>query len=243
MHLVGLDIGFSRTRRSNALAEFENGELRIEKLSVPERDTKLRQLRDVDIIAIDAPIVPEGCSPTAPRLVEQLFCRGAFQKRCKPGASHVKGTGHQLREHGGTAAHLVAEATRWTTPPPFETVLPHCGVVEAFPNAFLGVALPDSAYELANRIPRGGKFDWLYDQWIGRGLFAEAIRRCGLPLELVTTLNSERDHDKRAALVCLLTAAFAATAQAVSIGDEVGGYFFLPSLDLWSGWAREALKV
>src|SRR5688500_7706756 len=119
MHVVGLDIGFSTRKRTNALAEIENGELRINKLTVAERDAELANLRDVDVIAIDALIVPDLCSDRTPRIVEQVFSRGIFQRRCKPGASHVRGTGHQLREHGSQAAMAVRVAALWQTTPPF----------------------------------------------------------------------------------------------------------------------------
>lgn len=241
MHLIGLDIGFSARSRTNALAEIENGELRVVKLNVEERDAELERAKDVDVIAIDAPIVPEGCALTEPRLVEQIFCRGIFQKRCKPGASHVAGTGHQLRSHGSRAAALIANAARWDSALPFPTVLPHSAIVEAFPNAFLGVAIPDEVYRTTPKLPRGAKFDWLYDQWIQRELFSAAVIACGLPLELNDRLVAERDHEKRAALVCLLTAAFAATGQAVVIGEAHTGYFFLPSNELWAVWSREAV--
>jgi hypothetical protein len=124
--------------------------------------------------------------------------------------------------------------------PPFPTVLPNVGVVEAFPNAFLGVALDDGIYERAQQIQRGGKFDWLYDRWADLGLFQQAVTDCGLPLETVDRLARERDHDKRAALVCLLTAAFALTGRAAFVGDSNGGYFALPPYDLWANCARRA---
>lgn len=240
MHLIGLDIGFSQSRRTNALAELRGGELRVVKLSVTERDTELRKLRYIDVIAIDAPIVPSECSTDSPRLVEQLFSRGVFQKRCKPGASHVPGTGHLLREHGTRVAAAVAIASRWDTALSFPTVLPACGIVEAFPNAFLGVALPDEVYTSVPKLKRGRKFDWLYDQWIARDLFSRAVMRCGLPLDVTTMLHTERDHEKRAALICLLTAAFAATGQAVAIGDRDTGYFFMPDIEFWAPWAMDA---
>lgn len=243
MHLIGLDIGYSTHRRTNALAEINDGELRVIKLNVAERDAELAQVKDVDVIAIDAPIVPTGCPLTVPRLVEQFFCRGIFQKRCKPGASHVPGTGHLLRTHGSQAAALVAHASRWSTPPPFPTVFPQSGIVEAFPNAFLGVALPDEVYVVTPKLLRGAKFDWPYHQWIERQIFAEAVVRCGLPLELNDRLISERDHEQRAALVCLLTAAFAATGQAEVIGEAATGYFFLPSAEIWASWARNAFAA
>lgn len=241
MHLIGLDVGFSATSRTNALAEIENGELRLVKLTVSERDAKLARLRDVDVIAIDAPLVPADCAIDRPRLVEQIFCRGPFQKKCKPGASHVPGTGQLLRKHGALSADAIARAARWSTPPPFPTIIDGAGVVEAFPNAFLGVAVPEETYAARPKLPRGGKFDWLYDEWIKAGLFPASVLRSGLPLELVDTLHGERDHEKRAALVCLLTAAFAATGRAKAVGDAATGYFFLPEIDLWATWARHAL--
>ncbi len=241
MHLIGLDIGFSAKRRTNALAEVANGDLRVVKLNVAERDLELQRHREVDVIAIDAPLVPSGCPATRPRLVEQIFSRGLFQKRCKPGASHVRGTGHLLREHGMRSAVAIAEASRWGRDLPFPTIVPDCGVIEAFPNAFLGVAVPDQIFVERPKLPRGAKFDWLYDQWIALDLFSEAVLRCGLPLELTSVLHAERDHEKRAALICLLTAAFAAAGTAAVIGDSQTGYFFLADTDLWALWALESL--
>src|ERR1051325_3468153 len=105
MHLIGVDIGFSERRRSNGIAAFRDGELiRAERLSVSERDAALRELRDVDVIAIDAPLLPPGTADTLPRSCERVFGLGLFQKRCKPGMSHIRGTGQRLREHGRRAA-------------------------------------------------------------------------------------------------------------------------------------------
>jgi predicted RNase H-like nuclease len=241
MHLIGLDVGFSAKRRTNALAELRSGEIRVVKLSVDERDAELGRLRDVDVIAIDAPLLPSGCAAETPRLVERLFSRGLFQRRCKPGASHVRGTGHLLRAHGARVATAVMEAARWESTPPFPTIVSRCGVVEAFPNAFLGVAMPDHVFTAQPKLVRGKKFDWLYDQWIALDLFSGAVMRCGLPLELTIMLHAERDHEKRAALVCLMTAAFAATGGAKAVGDERTGYFFLPDDEFWAAWSREAL--
>lgn len=243
MHLIGLDIGFSAKSRTNALAEIRDGELRVVKLNVHERNAELSALQDVDVIAIDAPLTPEGCSVETPRFVERLFCRGPFQRRCKPGASHVRGTGHLLREHGAQAAAAVAMASRWSSDPPFPTIIPRSGIVEAFPNAFLGVVLPDAVYAATPKLRRGKKFDWLYDQWIDRDVFSTAVMRCGLPFELTDMLHHERDHEKRAALVCLLTAAFASTGRAEIVGDGATGYFALPDLEMWAEWARDGLRA
>jgi predicted nuclease with RNAse H fold len=245
MHLVGVDIGFSERRRSNGIAVVRDGQLiRAERLSVSERDAALRELRDVDVVAIDAPLLPPGTNDTLPRYCERVFTLGRFQKRCKPGMSHIRGTGQRLREHGRQAAEqlLIARSFRPSTQP-MQRVWPDAPIVEAFPNAFLGVAVPDDDYITATTIKRGGKFDWLYNRWIDRGLFPAAVAAAHLPPTIATRCDVEPDHDVRAALVCLLTAAFASVGTAVAVGHKPDGYFFLPPADLWADWARDSLDA
>jgi predicted nuclease with RNAse H fold len=243
MHLVGVDIGFSDRRRSNGLVVVRDGKLiRAERLSVSERDTALRELRDVDVVAIDAPLLPPGTADTLPRHCERVFSRGLFQKRCKPGMSHVRGTGQLLRKHGRQAAEQLLIARSFgTSLQPLQRVWPNAPIVEAFPNAFLGVAVPDDDYATITTMKRGGKFDWLYDRWIVWGLFRTAVAAAELPEEIAARCEVETDHDVRAALVCLLTSAFAANGAAVAVGRGVDGYFFLPPTRLWAQWAKDLI--
>ncbi|HSY49785.1 MAG TPA: hypothetical protein VLC46_13310 [Thermoanaerobaculia bacterium] len=213
MHLVGVDIGFSQHRRTNGIAVFRGGSLvRAERLSVAERDEALKSLAHVDIVAIDAPLLPLGTSETFRRQCERTFSRGAFQKRCKPGMSHIRGTGQTLRQHGGRAAAQLIDANAVSTP---EQALPHLlfgsNIVEAFPNAFLGVVVPDEDFVNAQRLKRGGKFDWLYNCWISRRLFEVIVDAAHLPDSIARRCRTETDHDIRAALVCLLTAGLFST--------------------------------
>ena len=245
MHFVGVDIGFSERRRSNGIAVLRDGKLiRAERLSVSERAAALRELRDVDVVAIDAPLLPPGTAETHRRHCERVFSRGRFQKRCKPGMSHIRGTGQLLREHGRRAAEqlLSARSFRPSTLP-LQRVWADAPIVEAFPNAFLGVAVPDDVYVTATRIKRGGKFDWLYERWIHRGLFRSVVADAQLPEEVAVHCEAETDHDIRAALVCLLTAAFAANGTAVAVGQDLDGYFFLPPAHLWAKWATDAVDT
>lgn len=243
MHLAGIDIGFSEHRRSNGFVVVRNGTLiRAERLSVSERDAALLSLRDVDAVAIDAPLLPPGTADTLPRHCERVFSRGLFQRRCKPGMSHVRGTGQLLREHGRLAAEqLLGIHSFQPSLNPLERIWPDAPIVEAFPNAFLGVVVPDDDYVIATRVKRGGKFDWLYHRWIDRGLFPRVVTAAHLPVEIATRCETEKDHDVRAAFVCLLTAAFAANGTAVAVGQAIDGYFFLPPMDLWAGWAKTSL--
>jgi hypothetical protein len=243
MHLVGLDIGFSNRRRSNGIAVFRDGKLvRTDRLSVTERDAALRDLRDVDVVAIDAPLLPLGTRDTLPRECERVFSRGAFQKRCKPGMSHIRGTGQALREHGRSVVEQLVTANAFRpSQTPSLRVWPDAAIVEAFPNAFLGVAVPAEEFITTRKIKRGGKFDWLYDRWVARGLFPVAVDAAELPNEIASRCETETDHDIRAAFVCLLTAAFASIGSAVTVGGAIDGYFFLPPNELWDDWAKESL--
>jgi predicted nuclease with RNAse H fold len=245
MHLVGVDIGFSERRRSNGIAVVRDGKLiRAERLSVSERDAALRELRDVDAAAIDAPLLPPGTADTHPRYCERVFSLGPFQKRCKPGMSHIRGTGQRLREHGRQAAEqLLVAGSFHPSRHPMPRVWPDAPIVEAFPNAFLGVAVPDNDYLAATKIKRGGRFDWLYDRWIDRGLFRSVVAAAQLPGQIAARCETETDHDVRAALVCLLTATFAANGTAVVIGHDLDGYFFLPPAHLWAQWAKKSIDT
>lgn len=245
MHLVGVDIGFSNRRRTNGIAVLSDGKLiRAERLSVSERDAALRELRDVDLVAIDAPLLPLGTADTLPRYCERVFSLGLFQKRCKPGMSHIPGTGQRLREHGRQAAEQLLVARSFgNSLHPMPRVWADAPIVEAFPNAFLGVAVPEDDFVAATKIKRGGKFDWLYDRWIDRGLFRQVVTAAQLPEEIAIRCEAEPDHDVRAALVCLLTAAFAANGTSVVVGQELDGYFFLPPAHLWAQWATQSIRT
>jgi predicted nuclease with RNAse H fold len=98
-----------------------------------------------DAIAIDGPLVPTATnSERVIRRCERLLSKDSFGKRCKPGFSHF-GTGLRLRKAATTIASEMSDYRR------------HSGVrvVEAFPNAFLGVMLDDKTHAAFERIPRG----------------------------------------------------------------------------------------
>jgi hypothetical protein len=54
-------------------------------------------------------------------------------------------------------------------------------MVEAFPNAFLGVLIPEEELALAPKFKRGHRFDWLYDQMVKSGRL-ESLLSKGLDL-------------------------------------------------------------
>jgi predicted nuclease with RNAse H fold len=122
-------------------------------------------------------------------------------------------------------------------------------VVEAFPNAFLGVMLDDKTYAAFERIPRGRKSDVFFKQASRDRTFDRLFESLGWDdlnlreqIQAVSRETTRISHEHRAALVCVLTAACALSGRAAYIGDEVGGSICLPPRDLWADWARAALE-
>ena len=103
------------------------------------------------------------------------------------------------------------------------------------------IVLPDAVLA---RVPSGrsGRSDRLYEACLAEGAFERVLGVLGWPVaDTVRLLAGERDHDIRAAHVCLLTAGLAFAGLAATVGDEAGGWLWLPPPDLWAGWARVAV--
>jgi hypothetical protein len=97
----------------------------------------------------------------------------------------------------------------------------------------------------APRFKRGRRFDRLYEQMVKMvttgGLESLLSRNLDLPGVVWHRLRTETDHELRAALICLLTAALADKGTAAVIGEADGGWFWLPPWSLWEPWATRGL--
>lgn len=237
--LLGIDVGFSRTAKSTGIAVYDRGRLRTLTCvgsSMQDRADILRDHPRFDAIAIDGPIVFGADQPPAARTCEAVLSRGAFNRRCKPGLSHF-GFGLPLRQ---AATAIAAD---------MQTRVKSAGrIVEAFPNAFLGVLLGDDDFAALGPIRRGNKSDAYYARLAAHKGFDPILDLLGwrddtlrATIHDVATDGSRAAHDQRAALVCLLTAACALSGAVDYVGDEAGGFICLPPKGLWAPWARAAL--
>jgi len=52
-------------------------------------------------------------------------------------------------------------------------------LVEAFPNAFLGVILPSKCFDVMPKLKRGRKFDWLYYQCSAQQRLEKVVESIG----------------------------------------------------------------
>ncbi|MCA1407445.1 DUF429 domain-containing protein [Ensifer sp. IC3342] len=238
--LLGIDVGYSLSRPTTGIAWCVDGNLGCARTHSDwdRRQRHIPESTTFSIIAIDGPLMPPNAPDGLDRSCERLFIRGAFHARCKPGLSH-HGQGLALRK--ATAAVAVQVRHLAAAPMIGKSVIPGAAIIEAFPNAFLGVLLEDERFAMS-KAPKRKKFDWLYDHAIESRVFDRLVRAIGWNNEtLLQKVTTERDHEKRAAWICLLTAATAVAGKSEAVGDEAGGWIWLPPAELWAEWARQAL--
>jgi predicted nuclease with RNAse H fold len=240
--LLGIDVGFSERRKTTGIASYAFGQTTVLHCvgSLPQNRTAVLSGGSLyDAIAIDGPIVPATTNHgQIIRRCERLLSKGLFGNRCKPGFSHF-GTGLKLRKATAAIASEMPGYRQHNSVP----------VVEAFPNAFLGVMLDDKTHCVFERIPRGKKSDIFFAQASRDCTFDRLFECLGWDdvilreqIRAVAGETTRISHEHRAALVCVLTAACAVSGQAAYVGDDVGGSICLPPLCLWAGWAKTAIE-
>jgi hypothetical protein len=243
-NLMGIDVGFSKTRQTTGIACLEGDHLSLERAgtSWESRKAKIPDGFQASVIAIDGPLLPLDAHPEVRRHVESVFNRAPFHNRCKPGLSH-HGVGLELRQASRDASTQFGRLLAHSVLANGASVCREGPIVEAFPNAFLGLVTPEVELLAAPKFKRGRRFDWLYEQTVATGRLESLLSKgLELPDEVWHRLRLEKNHELRAALICLLTAALAGKGAAAIIGETEGGWFWLPPLVLWEPWAKEGLE-
>jgi len=241
---MGVDVGFSNMRPTTGIACLDEEWLFLARVGTTwaKREAVIPHGFRPSIIALDGPLLPEGASELTRRECESLFVRAPFHNRCKPGLSHT-GSGLALRRATADACRQFSQTLPQSAEPRDKFVHRNGSIVEAFPNAFLGVLTPEPDLMAAPKFKRGKRFDWLYSRIVASGLLeSELSPLLPLPKNVWERLRSEPDHELRAALICLLTAALAQIGVAEIVGEETGGWFWLPPRHLWEPWARDGLR-
>jgi hypothetical protein len=245
MKLMGVDVGFAKDRATTGIACLDGHKLHLSraKTSWENRRARVPEGFRPSVIAIDGPLLPQGADELVRRKCEYLFIKDPFSRRCKPGLTHW-GYGLALRRAAIEAGIQFSQLLNDSTSVNRGMVRRDGPVVEAFPNAFLGVFLPEEVFRCAPKLRPGEKFDWLYDRVIQDEKLLSALSESSeLPEEVWHRLRVETNHELRAALICLLTAAFAADGTATVVGDVKDGWFWLPPKSLWQNWAKDGLDM
>ena len=261
-HALGIDVGYSKTRRSTGLCllTITPDTLRWQCLNTgtdeSQRLDDLRSLvpRGTNLlgVGIDGPLTPGLRVVPHYRSSDALLTRGVFSRRGKPGATSAP-SGQQLHRHATLIAkltlqlqdeaHFTLDAA--THPDPVHK----SRILEVFPNAFLSVLLPDAAFDHLR--PKRNASDLFWEASMREGPYLERLiesltpnRRLDEPFESVT------DHDHRAALLCALAVLCPDQNRYVLSGDPTDGDIILPPHEFWGAgppdadqpWAETALR-
>lgn len=242
---LGVDAGFSATARTTGLCVIEpDAPLPVRAVHVRTAETisaishLLGDARPA-AISIDGSLVSELSANGGSRYItvnryrrcEQMLSGGIFQKRCKPGATNTPRGLALHRQATLLANHLSG-------------LFPQAVISESFPNAFLGVMLPDSSY--ARSIRRGVKSDvfWEHcgrDGGPMRRLLAYLLGRPGA--KVFGQSRGLGHHDERAAFVCAVTAIASHQRKAFLVDGGVDGAFALPPERFIQPWAGAVLRA
>ena len=261
-YALGIDVGYSKNRRSTGLCLLEVTPTSIRWRCVNtgtaenQRLTDLRDLmpRGVRLlgVGIDGPLTPGLRVVPHYRSSDALLTRGVFAKRGKPGATSAP-SGQQLHLHATLLAELVLrlqdEGRFILAPGTHPNPVHPSRILEVFPNAFLSVLLPDAAF--CNLTLNRNASDVFWEVAVREEPYLESLFRALAPCrEFETPLKSVTDHDHRAALLCALAVLCAAQNQYVLSGDPIDGDIIIPPHEFWgkgppgvsTPWAENALR-
>lgn len=119
---------------------------------------------------------------------------------------------------------------------------PSASIIESFPNAFLGVMMPDSVFR--RKIRRGIKSDIFWQQGLRRGILGRLVDSLydEQGHKLPQAWRRIENHDQRAAFICALAARAAELGMATHVGSGVDGRIVLPAGDFIQSWAKARFK-
>ena len=234
-YYLGIDVGHSQTKPTTGLCliTLEHGHFRWHCLNTGSQ--KAQRLTDlmslipegvtISAVGIDGPLTTDFQLIDRYRAADAFLSRGAFQKRCKPGPVDVP-RGQLLHYHATELAKLVLELNEegylHVEDAGHPDRIHQSRIVEAFPNAFLGVLLEGARYDQIKGTKRGEKSDQLWRAAVGKHSLHDLIGHL-VPQIGLGELDTISDHDHRAAFVCALAGLCVAKNRYVSVGDPVDG--------------------
>jgi hypothetical protein len=104
MKLMGVDVGYSRTRLTIGIACLDGDQLSLVRSGTEweSRVTRIPGGFQPTLIALDGPLLPRDADKLIRRSCESVFIHAPFHNRCKPGLSHW-GWGLELRRASAEA--------------------------------------------------------------------------------------------------------------------------------------------
>jgi hypothetical protein len=171
------------------------------------------------------------------RVADRMLTRRLGSRIGKPGQTNAP-VGKQLNAAANDLARIVLRRCQ-LGPTRHATGIDSRAIVEAFPNSFLGVMLEDPSLVPARRKDRSDTF---FAHLAARGTLQRLLDYLLPGRTLSLSLESVRNHDDRAALVCAMTALAVAAGDFTAVGDS-NGWIVLPPRVFVQAWAWTELEI
>ena len=246
--VLGIDVGWSKQRRSSAVCRLswnqESITWKVCRFRANE-DDRCKAIREVAgtvellAVAIDGPLRQGFESIGRYRSAERILSRGELAKRIgKPGQSSSP-NGRKLNTQANLAARTVKRLCRIRQASHDERI-DERAVVEAFPTTFLGVMVT-----CPERLAGGARSDRYFTRLDGYErrdrTLAELTEYLVGAKEWKEPIHSLTNHDDRAAFVCAVTALCIACGEYTAVGDREDGWIVLPPKRAFQEWAWKAV--
>jgi hypothetical protein len=244
--VLGVDVGYSSTRRSGAVCRLDWTEACV--TWTIRRFRAITSEREQVLTAVAGDVVLQAAAFDGPlrtgldvigryRAAERMLTRRLNSKIGKPGQASTS-VGKRLNEAANICAKIVRSQCR-LAPAVHATRIDQLAIVEAFPSTFLGLLLADPR---SVRASRGNRSDVFFRNLSTSGKLQELMNYLLPGRTIDSDLTSVVNHDDRAALVCAFTALCVAADDFVAVGDR-DGWIVLPPRSAIHAWAISDLKA
>jgi hypothetical protein len=229
--LIGIDVGFSPTRRSSAICRIDWSETTVEweiarfRALEPEREnviTRMAAGRRIAAAAVDGPIRRGFDIIARYRTAERMLTRRIGSLIGKPGQSSAL-VGKLLNHHANECVRYLLASSDLHDAQHSVSIHQKC-VVEAFPSSFLGLMIVNPKQVAAHR---GNRSDTFFQHLATAGVLHALVQHLLPGRRLALDPSSVVNHDDRAALICAFSALSVAVADFVAVGDD-DGWIILP---------------
>jgi len=245
--VVGIDVGYSKTRRSSAVCRLYwdtttvGWHIKRSKAIESERERVITEVIGKEILlgaSLDGPLRRGFDVIGVYRAAECMLTRGLQPFIGKPGQASAP-VGKQLNAHANACARVLLKSANLQRST-HKIAIDDRAISEAFPSSFLGLMIDAPA-----QVPTGrrGRSDTFFERLDENGVLERLLdhfltgRKLGSPL----TFGEVRNHDDRAALVCALTALSVGGGDFSAVGDG-NGWIILPPKCFIQPWALEKLQ-
>lgn len=244
--VLGVDVGFSPTRRSSAvcLLNWDSREISwmIKRFrALPnERENAIATVVGyvfLEAAAFDGPLRTGFDVIGRYRTAERMLTRRLRLSIGKPGQASAP-VGKALNAASNDCVKTVLEKCRVGSAK-HAVLIDGQAVVEAFPSSFLGVMLADPVTITARR---GDRSDTFFKYLHASGIMQSLLEYLLPGRAVVVPLSGVMNHDDRAALVCAFTALAVAAGDFTAVGDA-DGWIVLPPRRFVQDWAWTDLEI